>query len=418
MKKLIKPSPYKGQLYARSSKSAMQRAVAIAGLARGTSSLINPNFADDSRIAMEIMTKMGAKMAQGDNMIAVTGGNIAFPSYLSAGESGLSARMFAPLAATFNVPITISGQGSLLKRPQHVIVDTLEKFGVNVSSKNGYLPVVIQGPLKSGTVKLDGSFTSQVLTGLLIALPFISGDSTLVVNNLTSKPYIDLTIAILNDFGIDIDRKGYEEFYIRGKQRPATGKYAIEPDWSGMAFHLVGGAIAGDVDVLMSGSASVQGDRRIIDVLAKAGADVEVHDDRVSVRKAHLKAFAYDASDSPDLFPPLVVLGLNAEGTSKIRGVNRLYYKESDRARALMDEFGKLGGNIRIEGDTMYVSKSSLKGGRVNTHNDHRIVMAAAIAGLTASEPVMLEEVSSVSKSYPEFFDDFLALKKHQGKVV
>lgn len=413
MKKSVKPSTYKGQIRANTSKSSMQRAIAIAGLARGTSTILSPNYANDSLKAMEIMKKMGAEMVQGENALYITGGKIVYPSHFNCGESGLSARMFSPLAATFNVPIIVNGEGSLMNRPQHVIEDTLKQCGVKVKSSNGYLPVVVEGPLKPGRIELDGSFTSQVLTGLLIALPFISGDTTLVVSNLKSKAYIDLTIDILRAFGVEISRDGYETFFIRGKQRPVTGKYEVEPDWSGVAFHLVGAAIAGEAEVVMRKTESLQPDRAILDVLRQAGASVEVLEDRVRVYRKNLSAFMYDATDSPDLFPPLAVLAMNAKGTSRIHGVERLVHKESNRAEGLMKEMGKLGADITVEGNTMVIKGSALKGGTMHSNNDHRIAMAAAIAGLNARGQVVIENAESINKSYPEFFDDFAALTNH-----
>lgn len=396
----------------------MQRAIAIAGLARGKSTLFNPTFSTDSLTAMDIMQKMGAKIEEADDKLLIEGGNISYPSNFSCRESGLSARMFAPVAAMFNVPITIQGEGSLLKRPQNVIEDTLKKFGVKVESTNGYLPVIIEGPMKPGVVEVDGSFTSQVITGLLIALPFIPGETTLIIRNLNSKPYVDITVEMLRDFGVEIERKGYSEFFIQGNQRPQPRNYTIEPDWSGLAFHLVGGAIAGEVEISMSTTESVQADRDILQILEQANASVSVAGNYVHVETGKLKAFEYDATDSPDLFPPLAVLALNAEGTTRIHGVKRLLHKESNRASALMDNFRRLGGEITVEDNTMYIKKSTLNGGIVHAGNDHRIAMAGAVAALNATGDIVVDDAESVNKSYPEFYEDFALLSQKQPEEV
>lgn len=415
MNKQIKPSAYRGRLTARGSKSYIQRALALTAFTKGVSVLKGVSYSNDALTALEIIRQLGAEISKSEETLYIKGGELICPPSINCNESGLSVRMFTPLMALFDSPVFIEGTGSLLKRPQQVIVDTLSRFGAKVESENGFLPLLVKGPLKPGNIIVDGSFTSQVITGLLMALPFLHGDSTILVEKLNSKPYIDITLEVLQDFGIRIERKGYEAFYIQGGQSSIAREYSIEPDWSGMAFHLVGGAIAGKVEMLMEKTSSKQADRAIIEVLIEAGADVSISPGKICVSKGDLKAFEYDATDSPDLFPPLVVLAMNAKGISKIYGVERLLHKESSRARVLMQQFNSIGASIGIKENTMYVRKSHLKGGRLRAHSDHRIAMAGAIAALKANQSITIEEAESVKKSYPEFFEDFNHLATSYG---
>jgi 3-phosphoshikimate 1-carboxyvinyltransferase len=250
-----------------------------------------------------------------------------------------------------------------------------------------------------------------VLTGLLIALPQALCDSVLHVEQLQSRPYIDMTVEILRDFGVDIVHDNYQTFTISGSQRYRAREYYIEGDWSGAAFHLVAGAIAGDVVVSGVQQHSAQADRAILQALAQAGADIIKDNDTVRVSKSTLASIEFDATHCPDLFPPLVVLAAACTGTSKIMGVHRLKHKESDRAAVLQSEMRKLGVHIDIDNNTMCIQGGTIAGGTMHSHNDHRIAMAGAIAGLIAENPVRIEEYEAINKSYPAFFNDFESLQ-------
>jgi 3-phosphoshikimate 1-carboxyvinyltransferase len=402
----ITPSAVHGQVQAPASKSVAQRAIAIASLASGTSEIFHVGKSDDVKSAIRVCQALGAEIEEKGEKVIVKGG-IQTPFVpLNCGESGLGIRMFSALAAILNEPVTLTGEGSLTERPLQMIEDSLQAAGLQCETQNGLLPVVVKGPLKGGIVNIDGSASSQVLTGLLIAAPYALSPVTFRVSDLKSRPYVDITTDMMRDFGVVVENNDYEEFVVPAPQKYISKSYTVEGDWSGAAFLLVAGAIAGEVTVTNLDFQSSQADKEILTALKNSGAELSVDKDRVFVKKAPLKAFRFDATHCPDLFPPLVVLAAACEGISQIRGVSRLRSKESDRATALQQEFGKLGLYISLEGDNMLIKGNSLNGGRVFSHNDHRIVMACAVAGLTASEPVIIDKADAVNKSYPEFFED------------
>jgi 3-phosphoshikimate 1-carboxyvinyltransferase len=247
-----------------------------------------------------------------------------------------------------------------------------------------------------------------------MALPLATGNSEIRVNNLKSKPYIDMTIQILKSFGITVENLDYNLFRIKGNQKYVPHSYIVEGDWSGAAFLLVAGAINGQLCVRGLRSDSMQSDKSIVNALEKAGAHIISGEDQIEITRSELKAFEFDATESPDLFPPLVALASYCEGKSTIKGVSRLIYKESDRAKAIKEEFGKMGIKIEIDDDLMYVIGGKPQGARVESHDDHRIAMAIAITSLGASGKVSIRDSQCVAKSYPGFFDDL----RHVGAIV
>ena len=414
MERTVEPSRVEGHIKAPSSKSMTQRAIAAAMLAEGQSILINPSYCDDSLAAMSIAVGLGAKVEPGAVELKITGCGELKETKLNCGESGLAIRMFSPIAALFPAEVTLSGGGSLKKRPMAMIEDALVQLGVKCESSGGFLPLTIHGPLKGGKLVIDGSVSSQLLTGLLMALPVAANDTVIKVTNLKSKPYIDMTIQILNDFGVSIGNNNYELFRIKGKQLFKARNYEIESDWSGAAFLLAAGAINGHVVVEGLNTGSKQSDMAIMEALKKAGAKMKIENGRVEIFKSELKAFEFDATESPDLFPPLAALACYCKGETKINGVSRLVHKESNRAATLKEEFGKLGINIRFDNNSLLIEGGNVSGGNVTSHDDHRIAMALAVAALGASGKVAIKDSHSVSKSYPGFFNDL----RHMGAVV
>lgn len=298
------------------------------------------------------------------------------------------------------------GANSLKKRPMFMIEEALNQLGVKCISSNGFLPLTIQGPIVGGHCEIDGSVSSQLLTGLLMALPLASKDSEIKVKNLKSKPYIDMTIQILKSFGITVKNEDYSFFRIPGNQKYIPHNYIVEGDWSGGAFLLVAGAISGKLCITGLNRDSKQSDMSIINALENAGAKMTISENQIEISKSELKAFEFDATESPDLFPPLVALASYCEGVSIIKGVSRLIYKESDRAKVLKEEFGKLKINIEINDDIMFVTGGRPQAARVESHDDHRIAMAVAISSLGAKGRVYIRDSQCVAKSYPGFFND------------
>lgn len=411
MNKVIFPSKIRGKVTAPASKSFMQRAIALAVLADEETIIENPSRCDDALAGLNIAASFGCQVYDNGSFISIIPDKEHKPQRLLCGESGLAIRLFAPIAGLFNHAITLEAEGSLLKRPADFMVDTLNQLGVQVSTTAGFPPISIQGPMKPGIALLDGSLSSQFLSGLLIALPKAQGDSTIRVNNLMSIPYVDMTLQAIEAFGGQISHSDYNEFTIAGNQSYHTGKYVIEGDWSGAAGLLVAGAIAGSVVVDKLQRNSFQADVAVMEALQQAGAHIESDENQMRISRPHkLKAFQFDALHCPDLFPVLVALGANCDGVSEIKGVHRLIHKESNRGEALKNEFNKIGIMIDFQDDIMFIKGGELHGGTVFAHNDHRIAMALTLAALNAKDRITIKGAECVNKTYPEFFTDMEAL--------
>jgi 3-phosphoshikimate 1-carboxyvinyltransferase len=416
MTKWIIPSKVEGRVRAPASKSMMQRAIAAALLADGETVLHNPTFCQDAQAALGVAEQLGAAVQRSDDRVVIQGGFLPRQRELDCGESGLAVRMFTSIAALHEAALTLTGSGSLLKRPMDLVQQPLQDLGAEVHTQNGFVPITVKGPLRGGRARVDGSLSSQFVTGMLMALPRAKGNSQLVVENLKSRPYIDLTLRVLADFGVSVENHDYKLFFIEAGQRYRARQYTIEGDWSGAAFLLVAAALAGGVELFGLDPQSCQADRAILEALALAGARVEIEDDAVVVTGQRLKTFEFDASHCPDLFPPLVALAAHCPGESVIKGAGRLKHKESNRAAVLQQEFGNLGIEIELSGDWLIVRGGAVRAGTVDSHNDHRIAMAAAAAAAAAGGEVKITGCRAVAKSYPDFFKDIakIGVKCHE----
>lgn len=408
----IEQAGIEGRVRAPASKSMMQRAVAAAALCLGTSEITRPSLCNDGLSAIACARALGAEVTVSSEKVTVKGRAVPVGKKLDCGESGLCMRMFAPIAATFDTELELIGKGSLLARPVGMLESTLRELDAMCKTNRGKPPVAVRGPIHGGKLEVDGSQSSQFVSGLLMALPICKEDSVLKVKNLKSKPYVAMTLELLQKFGVKVKvNERLEEFAIKGGQQYSPAKYEVEGDWSGAAFLLVAGAIAGSVTVEGLQKESRQADKVVIDALEKAGAAMKVSDRCVFVEKGKLAAFDFDATDCPDLFPPLAVLACSCKGTSKLKGAERLKGKESDRAATLASELGKLGAKIAVNGDEMAITGAQLHGGQVDSHHDHRIAMACAVAALNCHGKVEIKNEECVSKSYPQFFEDLKSLK-------
>ena len=419
MRVIVYPSIVKGLLNAPASKSMTQRAIAAATLSKGTSVIRRASDCDDALAAIGIATTLGAEVQRDRDTLTVTGNlSAADGAVVQCGESGLCMRMFAPIVALLPNPVVITGKGSLLNRPTNMIAEALSQLGVTCAANhhNDSLPITVQGPLKGAAgITINGYQTSQLLTGLLMALPLAEENSEVTVKDLNSKSYVDMTIQLLKQFGVVV-RKDSDSYYrIRGRQRYSPQTYVVEGDWSSAAFLLVAAALKGSVTIRNLFGNSRQPDSAILKILTLVGADIVVNAQDVQVSRvaAPLKSFQFDATGSPDLFPPLVVLAAYCRGVSVIYGIDRLKIKESNRAVALQEEFAKLGVKIELVDDAMRIYGGSLvKGGvTVSSHHDHRIAMALALAAIAAETPITIDDAECVSKSYPDFFSDLQRLK-------
>jgi 3-phosphoshikimate 1-carboxyvinyltransferase len=433
----INPSSISGSIYAPASKSSMQRACAAALLRDGDTIIINPGKSNDDVAALDVIKALGATVTLlKNNSVSIK--SKGFPSNPSSlgggqvqancGESGLGLRMFAPIAALSSQEIILNGSGSLLQRPMNFFDEIFPSLKIQIQSNNGKLPLKIKGPLQPADITIDGSLSSQFLTGLLMAYAKVcTVPVSIKVNDLKSKPYIDLTLEMMKHFGWNVENRNYKKFYFHPnalKVSPMGGElegainYTVEGDWSGAAFLLVAGAIAGEITVEGLDINSVQADKVILDALEMAGAKISVDNNKISIMPATLISFHFDATDCPDLFPPLVALAAYCKGTTSIKGVSRLTHKESNRAISLQEEFKKMGVGIEIKGDNMLITgNGKLNGTIVQSHHDHRIAMACAVAALKANGKTTLHHAEAINKSYPDFYDHLQKLNANLQKT-
>ena len=406
MEKFVSNNTSIPSVQAPASKSIAQRVLLGAALSVKPIEIFNLGTCDDVLNIKEIVKQLGAEIIEKENSIIVTGRKYPIASTLNCGESGLGIRLTTTIASTFGKDFTINGAGSLLKRPLTQFADFLPLMGININ-KNGKLPLHISGQLKGGEYTVDGSLSSQYISGLLMALPLCKADSILNVTSPTSLPYIDITLSVLEFFGVNIEHTNYSKYTIKGNQTytPKEEKHTIEGDWSGAAFWIIYGVINGEIRIKNLDKNSTQADKSILDVVKKVGSTYEWIGDDLLITKQKLKPFEFDATQCPDLFPILVVLAASTKGLSIITGVNRLKHKESDRGLVLQTEFSKLGLKIEINGDLMTIyGKGNLNTGKIHSNNDHRIAMSAAISAILTEDGITISNAECVNKSYPNFW--------------
>ncbi len=415
MKREVYPSILKGSVKAPGSKSIAQRFAAAALLSGGETIIRDYPDSADCQAALEVIQSLGAVVEKSGNDIFIKGG---FPNNANSkiknpkgeifcGESGLSSRLFTPLAALYDERISVNGSGSLLTRPFTEFDKVIPALGAECFTNNGLLPIVVKGPLKGGEAKLDGSLSSQFLTGLLMSLPLAENDTILEVSNLTSKPYVLMTMEVMKLFGVEVKHQNYERFEIRANQKYIAQEVTVPGDWSGAAFLLVAGALcSGEEGIVISNLDRniAQADNRILEALTLAGVSFVIHKDEVQVFESDIKAFDFDATECPDLVPPLIALAAFANGVSSIRGAKRLIHKESNRAKALQEEFTKANVRLVLRDDELKIYPSPIRKAILNSHNDHRIAMAASLLGL-AGDKIIVAGADCVAKSFPDYFE-------------
>ena len=434
------------------SKSFAQRAIIAAALAEGTSHLRGYTPCGDNEAAIQVARNLGADVAVDGNTVIIKGISASFGGFdhseLHVGESGLLTRMMIPIMAQLSPEaVTFTGEKTLLGRPLTGAREILETFEVEIADQACTdalrIPLTIKGPLKAGRAEISGRHGSQIISGLLMALPFADKNSSLIVREPKSIPYMFITLEVLKMFGIKIgnDMLGGPDFLasdgdwslctemvfkIKGGQKYKAADIDLEGDWSAAANFLVAGAVFGKAEIQGLDTTSLQADLSIMDILMDAGASLSQLDgDRgnITVQRAPLKAFNMDASNCPDLFPIISVLAAFSQGTSRLAGVGRLANKESDRAKAITEMLTQMGVDVKIEGDVMVIEGHSLaqrligsaagnspgllKGGQFTSHHDHRMVMALKVAALGADGPVTIDDEECVAKSFPNFHDTY-----------
>lgn len=411
----IIPGSLKGVLKAPSSKSFSQRLLALSLLHKGTTIIKGIGQSEDEQAALAIIRQSGAAVSIREDGAAeiVSAGMPSPEGVINCGESALALRMFATILAISDKEFEMKGAGTLLNRPVGLLADFLPGLGVSIITNEGFLPLQIKGPLHARDISIDGSQSSQYLSGLLIALSAVCTDTIHVnVKNPVSNPYTDLTIHLIEKFGGSIERTGYSEYIIRpGRSTEDLLSFDVEGDWSNAAFWLVAGVLAGDIELTGLDIHSFQGDKIVLEVLRMAGAEIDCGENSIIIKKSSsLRSFEFDATHYPDLFPPLAILAAVASGTSRIKGLGRLADKESNRALGLSKMLKSFGIHSTPAGDELIVEGGKIRGGNIDAGNDHRMVMAASVAAMVSDEPVEVRHAGAVAKSYPSFFEDLRSL--------
>lgn len=433
------------------SKSFAQRAIIAAALADGTSHLKGYTPCGDNESALAVARNIGAHVAVNGSEVTITGisaslGCMKEEDYtLHVGESGLLTRMMIPVMAQLSAgPVNFTGEKTLLGRPLTGAKEIMTAFGAVINGADTdevdapvRVPLTVTGPLNAGRSEISGKHGSQLISGLLMALPFAERNSSMIVHEPKSIPYMFITLEVLKKFGIKIgnDMLGGRDFLesdgdwslctemvfkVKGGQRYRAADIDLEGDWSAAANFLVAGAIFGKLEVDGLDTTSLQADLSIMDILMDAGASLSQLDGEkgtITVQRAPLRAFKVDASNCPDLFPVISVLAAFCQGTSRLAGVGRLTNKESDRAKAILEMLKKMGVEATIEGDELVVvgqtlahrimAGNLLRGGEYTSHDDHRMVMALKVAALGADSPIVIDNEDCVAKSFPQFNDIF-----------
>ena len=422
MKIKIKPSTLNGKIEIPPSKSYSHRVVIAAALAESEkkSTIDNLKFSVDITTTTDIMENWGAKIKRFESALEIVGNDgkvVPKDKYVQCNESGSTIRFLIPIGITNENELVFDGKGKLVDRPLDSYYKIFDKQGIFYKNENGKLPLTVNGKLKAGNYEIEGNISSQFITGLLYALPLLDGDSKLTINkNLESKGYIDLTLEILKLAGIEIVNNDYKNFDIKGNQIYKPFDYTVEGDYSQVAFWIVAGIISAnrdnEVKCLHVNKNSLQGDREIIEIVTRMGANLEIFDDYVIVKPSKTKGTVIDISQCPDIAPILTVLAALSEGETRIINGERLRIKESDRITSIKTELNKLGANVAEKGDSLIIQgvQGFTGGVTVSAWNDHRIAMSLAVASSRCEKEIILEEAESVRKSYPHFWDDFVKM--------
>lgn len=401
----------KGSIKIPPSKSLSHRAIIAASLAKGQSRIENLIQSKDIIATTNCMENLGASFIKEDTY-TVSGSQplLLKNKVFDCHESGSTLRFMIPIAMLVNEAVTFIGSGKLVSRPLDPYIDLFQEQNISYTHK-GALPLKVEGSFKAGTYKIRGDISSQFITGLLYALPLVDGESIIeITTDLESKGYIDLTLDILEKFGVSIINNHYKQFIIKGNQHYSPTNYYVEGDFSQIAFWVVAGLIGGDIQCLDMNLDSKQGDIELLDIVKRMGGSITIGKS-IDVKKSSTHHTIIDGSQCPDIIPVLAVLASVSTGTTEIINAGRLRIKECDRLRATAQELNKLGADVtEMENGLIIKGKESLKGGTVSGWNDHRIVMAMTVASLVCQEDVIIEGPDAITKSYPHFFEDFTML--------
>ncbi len=414
---VITPKMLRGSVVIPPSKSVAHRAIIAAALSGGECIIDNLTMSDDILATLEGMRALGSKytMNKKDKRVCISskkGGRKSTDLEIDCAESGSTLRFLIPVALVYGGNIKFTGHGRLMQRPQKPYIDMFKKKGIKCESSNDYLS--FSGQLKGGRYEITGDISSQFITGLLMALPLLEEDSEIIVTTSPeSKGYIDISLDVLREFGIEIENYDYKKYIIKGGQKYKPRNYTVEGDYSQAAFFLVAGALGCDITCLGLSEKSSQGDRAIVKIIEQAGGKIEKKNGGISaVVSENMCGITVDVRDIPDLVPILAVLFAFCRGESKIVGAGRLRMKESDRLAAISKELTQLGVDITEGSDSLVINGCQVaECGVVSSWGDHRIAMALSIAACRCEgEAVTITGASAVRKSYPDFFEVYKSL--------
>lgn len=411
MNVIITPSKLKGELNIPPSKSLSHRAIIAASLAEGRSVISNIIFSEDIIATIAAMEACGAKIERHEDYLIIEGSKVKRVSdYINANESGSTIRFMIPIALSIDEPIVFDGKNNLVKRPLDVYTKIFDEQGIKYEVGENYLPMKVYNGLKAGTYKIRGDISSQFITGLLYALPMLEGDSTIeITTKLESIGYIDLTMDILKKFGIVIKTDNYKTFFVKGGQKFKPCDYTVEGDYSQVAFWAVMNTLGADIHLKCMNEHSFQGDKKIIKDINDFGGRVYFENGELKSLPSKTHGAVIDFAQSPDLGPILTVLAALSSGESKFINIERLRIKECDRVMAMTKELTKLDARVYDKGEYMQIIGVEKLGAslELDSHNDHRIVMALAAASLKCSGKIKILNAGAIKKSYPHFFKDF-----------
>jgi 3-phosphoshikimate 1-carboxyvinyltransferase len=405
-----------GSVAAPPSKSYTIRAILSGLLAGGESTIHSPLVSRDTQAAFSACKSFGATLDSQDDAVVISGRGcdlVTPSSVVDTLNSGTTIRICAALSSLCRQKVYLTGDDSIKRRPIRPLLDALKQLGVESSSANGCPPVSIEGPLIGGSCDIPGNVSSQYISAILMAAPYAREDVTLKITSvLKSRPYVDLTLNMLDLFGVGVENVDYRQFNISSGQAYHAAKYTVEGDYSSAAFILAMGAIMkSDVTVTNLFRDSLQADKKILDIISSMGAKVSINDDSVSVRSdGNLHGVRVDLSDSPDLVPITSVLGALAHGKTQIVNAAHARLKECDRIRAMATELRKMGADITEQQDGLTINGGRLNAARVDGWLDHRIIMSLAVAGLRASGKTVISGSEHVDVTYPLFKEAFTTL--------
>ncbi len=407
----IQKSDIKGTVNAPPSKSYTHRAIAIAALSK-KATINNPLISEDTKATIRASEAFGAEIVSKKDSLVIKGfdGKLRIPdNVIDVANSGTTLRIMTAVASLVNGATVLTGDASIRTRPNTPLLNALNDLGAEAFStrNNGKAPIVVRGKMRGGAVYIDGSVSSQFISALLIACPFASHKTKVMIKGeLKSRPYVNITIDMLKGAGAKIIADNPNTFTIPPEQEYDMSSYNVPGDFSSASYMMAGGALCGDITI-KNLYPSEQGDSALIDILGKMGAQISWNEKKGEVRvtKSELVGIEVDVGKTPDLVPTLAVLGAASKGTMVIGNAEHVRYKETDRLHAMTVELKKMGVDITEEKDKLIINGGAIKGAAVHGWDDHRIVMALAVAGLVAGDTT-IDTIESVSISYPGFFED------------